>query len=405
MNNLRNIVFALLTDFMMKLFNRKFLLFIFILGISHFAFAQRAAAKLQKLDNTVLQSVYDTTNIKKSNVTINPRDFRNTRHVRILTKKSNTIIRGKLVSYNEYGLFVYESKFKLLGFYPFKNLKKVKIGRSYGHLNIILASAGAIVGGIALSYDYHPVLFPVGMIVGAGATAFYTQIFGGPLHGIYKIVYQLNWNLNEKKTSKLKFYQFLKDHPEETFFIAEFEANTENTSSIDVVKSENRTEKNKIEPKSDSSSNSAQTVVDLKKESLNENVKVVQKLKFLEGQSFGDDKNIKAKWIFTDFNSSNLNESDIQAVFKNIRGLQLSRKQLSKYNTSQIQFLAMMICSGGGYNMKNTLTLTEKQRKFLGTYESGYPEDINIEGTISTMNLSDIDLENLKVIFAELGDR
>lgn len=389
---------------MMKLFNRKFFLFIFILGISRFAFAQSAAAKLQKLDNTVLQSVYDTTNIKKSNVTINPLDLRNTRHVRILTNKSNIIIRGKLVSYNEYGLFVYESKFKLLGFYPFKNLKKVKIGRSYGNLNIILSSAGAIVGGIALAYDY-PLLFPVGMIVGAGATAFYTQIFVSPLHGIYKIAYQLNWNLKDKKTSILKFYQFLKDHPEETFFIAEFEANTENKSSIDVVKSENRMSKNIIETKSDSSSNSDQTEVDLKKEPLNDNVKVVQKLKFLEGQSFGDDKNIKAKWIFTDFNSSKLNESDIQAVFKNIRGLQISREQLSKYNTSQIQFLAMMICSGGGYNMKNALILTEKQRKFLGMYESGYPEDINIEGTISTMNLSDIDLENLKVIFAELSDR
>jgi len=85
--------------------------------------------------------------------------------------------------------------------------------------------------------------------------------------------------------------------------------------------------------------------------------------------------------------------------------MQLSRGQLSKYNTTQLQFLAMMICSGGGYNMKNVLTLTDKQRKFLGNYESGYLEDVNIDGTISTMNLSDIDLENLKVIFAELGDR
>ena len=85
--------------------------------------------------------------------------------------------------------------------------------------------------------------------------------------------------------------------------------------------------------------------------------------------------------------------------------MQLSRGQLTKYNTSQLQFLAMMICSGGGYNMKSAANLTEKQKSFIKTYESGYLEEVNINGTISTMNLSDYDLDNIKVIFEELKSR
>jgi len=169
-----------------------------ILGMSHFAIAQRDNLEPQDLDSILLQSVFDTTNIKKRVVEIDRNDLRNKRHVRLITVNSYNAIRGKLVSYNKYGLFVYESNLKRLGFYPFKNLRKIKMGRSYGHFNVILSSVGGIIGGIVLASD-KPILFPVGVIIGAGATAYYSQIIVGPLYAIYKWRNKLNWNLRNKK--------------------------------------------------------------------------------------------------------------------------------------------------------------------------------------------------------------
>ena len=383
----------------MKILNIKSLFLILFIGACPFVAAQKTKIKSEKIDEALLLSVFDSTAIKKSVIEIEPHLLNKTRHVRILTDKSYELTRGKLISYNKYGLFVYEKSLKRLGFYPYKNIKKVKIGRSYGNFNIILSSVGGVLTGFAMAADIDPLFFPVGVIIGSGVTAFYTQIFVGPLYGIYKVVYKLNWNLKEKETSIVQFYNYLKDNPAEIQFVNEFIVD-QNSGSIHQPENQSAVTTNHENINSDSTSLVSNPV-----ETTNQEGKIFEKRKFLEGQSFGDGNNMNAKWIFVDFNSSKLNESELQSVFKNIRGMQINRGQLSKYNTSQLQFLAMMICSGGGFDMKSVVSLTENQRKFIGMYESGYLEVVKIDGTLSTMNLSDIDLDNLKVIYGELRER
>ena len=368
--------------------------------ITNVSFAQKRKKVLPPLDTASLQMVFDSSTIIEKTTSIDEDYTRMARHARIQLINYPTKLRGKLIAYNKYGLFLYQTKMRRLGFYPFKYIEKVKLGRSYGHLVVVVSSIGGVIGGLTFAMEFNPIIFPVGVIYGGGLAA-YLQLYLSPLHGYYKYKNNLNWNLMYKKTSPVAFYNFIKSNPDKIEYVQEykieFKVSQKVNESFEDAKNSERLKEREITK-----------TVETEKTSDTEKLKPnlgVESRKFLEGQSFGDDNHVKVKWIYIDFNSNKLNESDIQTKFKNIRGMQLDRGQLSKYNTSQLQFLAMMICSGGGFNMKDAIQLTENQRKILGFYEAGFLEEVKLDGSLSTMNLSDIDLENLKVIFAELGDR
>lgn len=381
----------------MRIFKLKSALILITISFLQIAHAQKKSVDYVDLDSILLQSVFDTTDILRKVATIDKSDLKKKRHVRVVLNKKNMQIEGKLLAYSKYGLFIYEKNGTLfnlaqskIGFYPFKKIRKVKLGRSYFHFVRVTSAIVAGVTTLIILPQDADIALPWGIIAGL-AYATYGQIFVGPIYGISKAINHLNWKLSTKDKSINLFYQYLKDRPFEIKNVMEFngKASIINENSLKMDSTwlivNNQT-------KSDTVSNSSQ--------SLN-----IEKKSFLKGLVFGDDNNLRAKWIFQDFNPSKVKEIELLSVFKNIRGMQISREQLTKYNTSQLQFLVMMICSGGGYNMKSAANLTEKQKSFIKTYESGYLEDVQIEGTISTMNLSDIDLENLKVIYGELSER
>ena len=381
----------------MRIFKLKSVFIILSISFFQIVNAQKQSVEYAELDSNLLQSVFDTTEILRKVITLEKSDLKKKRHVRLVLNKKNMQIEGKLLAYSKYGLFIYESNGTLfnleqskIGFYPFKKIRKVKLGRSYFHFVKVTSAIVAGVTTLIILPQDADIALPWGIIAGL-TYASYGQILVGPIYGISKAINHLNWKLSTKDKSIKLFYQYLKDRPFEIKNVMEFNGKasiiTENSlkkdSTILVINPQT---------KADSAANS----------NLPQNI---EKKSFLEGLVFGDDNNLKAKWIYQDFNASNVKEAELQSVFKNIRGMQISRGQLTKYNTSQLQFLAMMICSGGGYNMKSAANLTEKQKSFIKTYESGYLEEVNINGTISTMNLSDYDLDNIKVIFEELKSR
>lgn len=381
----------------MRIFKLKSALILITISFLQIAHAQKKSVDYVDLDSNLLQSVFDTTDILRKVATLDKSDLKKKRHVRIVLNKKNMQIEGKLLAYSKYGLFICEKNGTLfnlaqskIGFYPFKKIRKVKLGRSYFHFVRVTSAIVAGVTTLIILPQDADIALPLGIIAGL-AYATYGQIFVGPIYGISKAINHLNWKLSTKDKSIKLFYQFLKDRPFEIKNVMEFNGKAsimnENSLKMDstllVVNNQTKT---------DTVSNSSQP-------------RNIEKKSFLKGLVFGDDNNLRTKWIFQDFNPSKVKEIELLSVFKNIRGMQISREQLTKYNTSQLQFLVMMICSGGGYNMKSAANLTEKQKSFIKTYESGYLEDVQIEGTISTMNLSDIDLENLKVIYGELSER
>jgi hypothetical protein len=226
------------------------------------------------------------------------------------------------------------------------------------------------------------IAIPWGIILGVTYATF-GQIVVAPVYGLIKLNNHQNWNLKKNKHAIRDFYAFIRSNPYTIKDIEEFQdyrINSQMTNPVPTNSPEVNVPQNNTES-------------DVPKSNLSAPL------------TFGTDQNIQVNWIYDAFKPSHVNETELLKTFKNIRGMQLESSIIKNLNRSQLQFLAMMICSGGGYNMKDVIVLTEDQRKTLGFYENGILEDAKLGGSISTMNLSDIDLDNLKVIFAEMGTR
>ena len=282
-------------------------------------------------------------------------------------------------------MFVYDQVSELfntdsrLGFYPYTKIKKVKLGKSYGSF---LRTSTLVVAGLTTVIIFPQdagIAIPWGIILGVTYATF-GQTVVAPLYSLIKLNNHQNWNLKKTKHAIRDFYSFIRNNPSTIKNIDEFQnyrINSQITTPVPANSPEVNVHKNNTESDTPKSNLSAQL-------------------------TFGTDQNIQLNWIYDAFKPNNVNETELLKPFKNIRGMQLESTTIKNLNRSQLQFLAMMICSGGGYNMKDVVVLTEDQRKTLGFYENGMLEDAKLGGSISTINLSDIDLENLKVLFSAL---
>lgn len=358
--------------------------------ICHSTFAQKETT----LTEAILEDVYDTAQVKQKIIQINYKELPNMRFARIFLNNRSTVIRGKIISYNKHGLFVFRSSSNAnpnsqIGFYPFKELKMIKLGKSYGNfLSVTTTFVAGATSLIILPQDAK-IAIPWGIISGVTYATF-GQILVLPVYAAIKKANRLNWDLKQNKNSIQAFYTFLKNNPDELRNVGEFKDNRI------LLDKKNETSNQDTEATNDS----AQIIT--KAEETNNTPDTNENRKFLEGQVFGDDDQIHTNWIFLKFKSENVDETNLIKEFKNIKGITLNGGMLKKYNTSQLQFLSMMICSGGGYNMKEVKSLTQNQRTLLSKYETGNAKNVKKVDTISTMNLSDIDLDNIKLIFEEL---
>ncbi len=361
-------------------------------------FTMIASVKSQASEDNFLQLLNEAYNPLKSNTingTLQKSDIKHNRHTRIL-HTNGKMIRGKLVAMCSEGVFISDVKYHKVHYIRYNNIEKIKLGRSYGFFVNGISIAGGFIGGLIIS-DYSVILFPVGAILGYGVTATYGQVFYALPYAVYKEYYKLNYEIEGSSA----IYN-------EVFKEAEFNnPKFGNPDFYNIQKTETETPKTKNTEISDNSNTSTKESENniAVQENPSSVVTTPKTNNFMTGLKFGDNKSVEAKWMVHEFNNAKIKETELQTAFKNIRGMQLTREQLSKYSTSQIQFLALMICSGGGYNMKELVTLSDEQRKVLGFYESGYLEDLKVDGMVQTVNLADIDIENLRVIFDELSSR
>ena len=370
---------------MKKHFFCKSLLFILAISICQVVQSQQNQNESIRLSIELLESVYDTANVKQREVKIYKEKDQKFRFARIFLDNRN-VIKGRIISYNKHGLFVYDQSSELLntdsrlGFYPFKKIRKVKLGKSYGNF---LRTSTLVVAGLTTVIIYPQdsrIAIPWGIILGVTYATF-GQIIVAPIYGLVKLENRQNWNLKRSKYSIRDFYAFIQTYPKNIKYIEEFKDYSGNTQiETPVIRGEVNVPQNNTEN-------------DVPKTNLSTEL------------SFGTEQNIKVSWIYDAFKSNIVNENELLKTFKNIRGMQLESSLVKNLNRSQLQFLAMMICSGGGFNMKDAIQLTENQRKILGFYEAGFLEEVKLDGSLSTMNLSDIDLENLKVIFDALKNQ
>jgi len=373
-----------------NIFKKHFVLVWIMIATIASVYSQSDANKFKR----ILDEAYHPEKSKTIYAVFEKSDIKNNKHARVVDNRYIKY-RGKLVAFCKEGVFIAETKVGKVHYIRYNNIKQLKLGRSYGFFVNAFSMAVGTVTGLAFMTDGAE-YFPVGFIAGYSVAASYGQLFYGLPYAVGKAISKLNYNIDEDLEN---FTSVVKESESNEMkfgnpYFYNLTTTDETPKKESPVASENGNS-NKIESNgSNQNSQNGTTVTPTKSNQ-----------KFMVGQKFGDNKSIEVKWMVHEFNNTKVKENELQNTFRNIRGMQLTADQLSKYSTSQIQFLAMMICSGGGYNMKEVVALTDAQRKILGFYESGYLEDMKADGSIQTLNLADIDIENLRVIFDELNSR
>lgn len=375
----------------MKTICKSFLTLLFF-NIFQYASAQQNGKKLTLSDELFTQA-YDSTKIKKIPGHFSKATLENKRYLRIRVNKKT--LRGYLMAFNTHGLFIANKDNTGLTYCDYKNINSIYFGRSYGNW---VATATAGVAGITMlatlgsGEPSYSVAF--GIIAGF-VTATYGQLGIALGYGLYKGLNHCHWNINYKRSEGIEVSKYIDEH------ISKF-GNIQNVTLI-------TNSSNPIESSKDSTSEVNENVISSSEPTPTQpSIKVEpakSKVSFLEGLNFEKGNAVSIQWMLKNFDSKSVNESVLMKSFKNIKGLQIMPDQLLALNNSSLQFLAIIIGESAGYDIKSIVELTDKQKKEIIFYEPSIIDAVHIQSTIDKSYLSEIDLQNLQVLFNELKNR
>ncbi len=374
---------------MKKLFCKTLLLMLFLLAttISYGQIEKNALT----MDSDLIRRAYDSTKITYIKGSLPPEVIKKKPFLRIEISKGK-IIRGYLLAHCKDGLFMIDKNNTQFSYCDYKNIKAIYFGRSYGHW-VAMTTAG--VAGIAtiltLGSDYA-------LLIGFAA-GFYTSTFGqlgiGLTYGVYKGVKHCHWRIKFKRKAGEKVTDHILKNRDVFSQIQEVDSITQSSNEIKKNNQINIQDSSKIE-------------IVKSKEQTELPIQVEQpkvKVSFLEGLNFEKENAVSIQWMLKNFDSKSVNESVLMKSFKNIKGLQIMPEQLYQLNNSSIQFLAIIIGESAGYDIKSIVELTDKQKKEIIFYEPSILDAVHIQSTIDKTYLSEIDLQNLQVLFNELKGR
>jgi len=188
-------------------FIKHVLLFIF-LGFTQFSKAQNDIyTKFNSeltLNDSLFLSVYNSFNVKEDWGKLKRNTYKKSCFVRLYLS-NNEIVRGKLLGYHKNGLFVYNSYYRTIGFYPFCRMDKLKFGHS--PFKVILSSSLGILGFCALigtATNNSEYAAPVAL----GGSAFFQGIFL-PTNELIRYLKHSNWKINKDKNKGEELYNFI----------------------------------------------------------------------------------------------------------------------------------------------------------------------------------------------------
>ena len=372
----------------MKTIYKSFLTVLFF-TIFQYAFPQQIGKKLT-LNDELFTQAYDSSKITKIPGFFSTSDLGKKRYLRIEIK-NHQMLRGYLMAYSKYGLFIANAENTQISYCDYQQINRIFFGRSYGNWVVISSlGAGALTTVITIQEGITAFIYGIGAAIG---TATYGQLGTALVYGVYKGVNRCHWNIWYKRSEGLEVSEFIDEN------ISKFGYIQNVTSLLNTPKS--------IVSKKD-------TTADVNNEITNPNpivsppivkVEPPKRVTYLEGLSFEGTNGINIEWMIQNFQSKSVNETDLMKSFRNIKGLQISPEQLTKLNNSSLQFLAIIISESAGYDIKALLELTDKQKKEIVFYEPGIIDTVTNKSTIKKTYLSDLDLQNLQVIFNELKNR
>ncbi len=373
----------------MKLMHKCLLTLLFLL-VAKLSFGQTRNTTLT-LNSDLIKQAYDSTKITYIKGSLPKNSIERSRYLRIQTHKGK-IIRGYITAFNKDGLFIINKDNTYFSYCDYKNIRRIYFGRSYGNwLGLSTAGVAGITTIASLGSGYA---IPIGLFAGL-TTATFGQLGIALAYGVYKGLNHCHWRINYKRKEGTLVTEYILENKHKFGHIQNVDSIThglpdlkkydqieiQDSSKIGIVKLEEKTglpiqvEQPKV------------------------------KARFLEGLSFEVKNAISIQWMLKNFNSKSVNESTLMKSFKNIKGLQIAPEQLLNLNNSSLQFLAIIIGESAGYDIKSLLELTDKQRKEIAFYEPSMIDTVSNQSTIDKSYLSELDLQNLQIIYNELNGR
>lgn len=360
--------------------------------------AQNQKANLRINQGLILQ-VYDSTKITKINGSFSLSDINFKRYLRIETGNKK-ILRGYLMAYNNHGLFIANKINTQFMYCDYKHINKVYFGRSYGNW---VAVSTALASGITtmLAFIGGESIYSIGWGFAAGiTTATYGQIGTGLAYGIYKNVKNCHWQIYYQRKNGMKLTEYINEY--NNLF-----DNIDNVTSWTNIK-QKITNETITTSDTVNTNQTPQGTTNTPNDSLpikSTVIKPQSKVTYLEGLPLEKNGGLSIEWVLKNFDPKSVNEGTLMKDFKNLKGIQITQNQLLKLNTSSLQFLALIICESGGYDIKALLKLTDKQIKEIVFYEPSIVDPVTPQSVIDKSYISEIDLQNLQVIYSELKSR
>ena len=111
---------------------------------------------------------------------------------------------------------------------------------------------------------------------------------------------------------------------------------------------------------------------------------------------------INPTWMYLFFNKLDVNEKKLMTKFKNIQGIQMIAENLQSLNSSELQFLAIIIATLNGYNFRNMTPFSESQCQYLRNNEPYLAFEIKPDSEIDPSNMQELDINNLNLIYSVL---
>jgi hypothetical protein len=347
------------------------------------------------------KSIFDTTQIKSLPKVYDKKIFNDYRYARMTLKSSKTI-RGRILAFHKKGIYFFNQKTAKINYINYTFISEIMMGRSYGHVvfigSVVSSGLGFVIGA---TEGMNAALG--GLIAGPLIAASFGNMIMSPLNDFLVSLKNANWKIDYNKTAFNQFYQYISAVNATGNITKEILPNDTSINvpkQVEIVTNENNIEtKETIGNKESEIVTQVEPTVDPKVEPKKAISSHQNKLKKIE---FGKPSSINAAWIITNFNGKEVNESALVQKYRNISGILLIESELQKYNSSSLQFLAMIICTSPGYDFKNIEALNDDQKKVLYQYEPMITEPVTLQSKIARSNLDEYAEKNLLTIYQVL---
>lgn len=339
---------------------------------------------------------------------------------------------GLLFAICDSGVFLSSRKMDFLRYYPYHTIQRIESGitvkRAIKRITRSSAAVGLVVGAVAGSGS----ISPINTVIVSGLGAVAGSLYGFVLSAYYlvgKFIYNKmslttsamisgspkKWMAFRKRTMDRGGYFKLIDisnfplGDSALFPLPKAEKPEPHRPIVTIVDPNSLSQVEEVKAKVD-------TAVLAVSEHRDNPVTVTTRSEVVESPSFdlpavektdwsqfNQGNGLASAWMYDGYQTNAVRVAYLAKQFAWIRQRTITDGDLAKLDTrSEVQFLAMWITTAAGYNFREVVSFNQEQVNFFQPKEPYLAETIAPRSMIDPQVLLDVDLENLKLLFAHL---